>query len=752
MKEFKANTLGFLSQLPKNIFSGFVVSLIALPLGLGLALASEAPPISGIIAAIVGGIIVSIIGGSNVTITGPGNGLVVVLLGAITTLADGDVYQGYLFTLAAIICAGVLMILIGILRLGILSDFFPSSAIQGMLAAIGISIFAKQFHVMLANPDIKGKTIPLLTEIPYSIITLFSPAYNHLVVAAIVGVLSLLIMIFYGKIRNKYLQLIPAPMWIVLLVIGMSYYYEFFSAAPYPITDKLLVEIPDQVFSNFPSPDFSSIFTGQFIGVVIAITLISSIESLLSIKAVDKLDPQKRRSNVNRDLMALGLASIVSGFLGGLNVVTVIARSSVNVNNGGSNRSANFFHSIFLILFVVLFQDQLSRIPLTALAAILVFTGYKLAAPKNLKEVAKIGKEQLLIFSVTVIATITTNLISGILIGILAALIIHFVLNKSIMLFARNFFKPNVLMFKEEVNGTYFVSVKNFSSFLNYYKLKGNLDSIPQDNDAVVDFSLCDFVDYTVQESLFGYQETFKRKGGSFEITGLDKHGTTSEHPLAIRSLITLSKKIKIGSNLTKRQEDLKIVSQDFSWNYEPKKNTNTNDLNDFVFFKIKKINFIYNTILNENGTFKISDVEFSEGEFIARKVVRTTILKINLDRQIPKFTLDREGLLEFVYKFAGFKDISIDSHPDFSKRFYLLGEHVEKIRLFFTDELVLFFESNPYYHIESNGNAVLLMQKERIASVKEIKALLDYGIRLEKIISHINFEEILLKSLQIKS
>ncbi len=754
MKDSKSNISQFMTQLPKNIFSGFVVSLIALPLGLGLALASEAPPISGIIAAVVGGIIVSIFGGSKVTITGPGNGLVVVLLGAITTLANGDLYQGYIFTLAAIICAGVLMIIIGLLRLGTLSDFFPSSAIQGMLAAIGIGIFAKQFHVMLANSGIKGDTISLLADIPKSITTLFSTGSNTIIVAALVGVSSLFIMFFYGKIRNKYFQLVPAPMWIVLIAIGLSYYYELFSNQPYPIEKDLLVQIPDSVFSNFPTPDFSLLTDLKFIGVVFSITLISSIESLLSIKAVDKLDPYKRRANVNKDLTALGIASIVSGFLGGLNVVTVIARSSVNVNNGGTNRSANFFHSVFLILFVVLFQDQLKRIPLTALAAILVYTGYKLAAPKNLKAVAKIGKEQLLIFFATIIATITTNLITGILIGILTALVIHFVLNKSISFFVRNLFKPNVLMFKEGSSTTYFVSVKGFSSFLNYTRLRKKLDTIPEDKDAIIDFSLCDFVDYTVQESLLGYQETFKRKGGSFEITGLDIHGTASEHPLAVRSLIPLSKKIKLGakSTLTKRQEDLNVISEDFSWKYDPKKNTNVNGIHDFVFFKIKKINYLNNSIYDPESIFKISDVEFSEGEFIARTLVRTTVLTIKLNREIPKFTLDKEGLIQFVYKFAGFKDISIKGHPDFSKRFFLLGENPEKIRRLFTNELVLFFESNPYYHIESNGHSILVMGKERLASIKEIKALLDFGTRLEKVVSGIHYDELLLKSLKIKS
>lgn len=754
MKNSKNNTSSFIAQLPKNIFSGFVVSLIALPLGLGLALASEAPPISGIIAAVVGGIVASIFGGSNVTITGPGNGLVVVLLGAITTLANGDLYQGYIFTLAAIICSGALMIIIGQLRLGILSDFFPSSAIQGMLAAIGISIFAKQFHVMLANTNIKGNTISLLSNIPDSVLLLFKPEYNSIAIAALVGVVSLLIMFFYGKIRNKYFQLVPAPMWIVLIAIGLSYYYEIFSNDPFPINADLLVQIPDSVFSNFPTPDFSLVLDFKFIGVVFAITLISSIESLLSIKAVDKLDPLKRRSNVNKDLTALGIASIVSGFVGGLNVVTVIARSSVNVNNSGTNRSSNFFHSVFLLLFVVLFQDQLKRIPLTALAAILVYTGYKLAAPRNLKDVAKIGKEQLIIFFATVLATITTNLITGILIGILTTIIIHFILNKSIMFFIRNLFKPNVLMFKEEVNDTYFVSVKNFSSFLNFSKLKRRLDTIPENHDAIIDFSLCDFVDYTVQESLLGYQETFKRKGGSFEITGLDIHGTSSEHPLAVRSLIPFSKKIKIGgkSNLTKRQVDLENIAKDFSWQYDPKKDNNILSLHDFVFFKTKNISYKNNSIYDPKSIFRISDVVFSEGEFIARTLVRTTILVIKLEKEIPKFTLDKEGLLEFVYKFAGFKDILIEGHPDFSKRFFLLGENPEKIRLFFTDELVLFFESNPYYHIECNGDSLLLMRKERLASIKEIKALLDYGTRLEKVISNIQYDEILLKSPKIKS
>jgi len=475
----KKNTLKtFIGEIPRNLFSGFVVSLIALPLGLGLALASGAPPISGIIAAIVGGIVVSLIGGSKVTITGPGNGLVVVILSAITVLGNGDMYQGYLYTLAAIVISGILLIILGFLRMGALGDFFPSSAIQGMLAAIGIGIFAKQIHVMLGNLDAKGSIVQLLVQVPEGIFNFVKTDNSSMFYAGLIGIISLSIMVFYSKIRNRYFQLIPAPMWIVVLSVGLYYYFDVFSATDYPIDKNLLIALPNDILSNFAFPDFEKVYQLEFISAVISITLIASIESLLSIKAVDKLDPLKRRSNVNKDIRALGLATVISGFLGGLNVVTVIARSSVNVNNKGSNRSANFFHALFLVAFILLFATELRKIPLSALAAILVFTGYKLAAPENLKKVFNIGSEQLLIFVVTLLVTISTSLITGILVGILITFIIHVIINKNVLLFIKNILKPNVLMFTEE--GIYYVSVKNFSSFLNYTKLKSKLDQIPE--------------------------------------------------------------------------------------------------------------------------------------------------------------------------------------------------------------------------------------------------------------------------------
>jgi carbonic anhydrase len=730
MTKKKTDIKGFFKSLPKNIFSGFVVSLIALPLGLGLAMASDAPPISGVIAAVVGGVLVSILGGSHVTISGPGNGLVGVILVAVATLGLNGTY-------AAIICSGVLLTILGFLRMGKLADFFPSSAIQGMLAAIGLIILGKQFHIMMGNQIKLDGSVDYLLAIPSTIIGAFSYDHSGFTYAAIAGILALGIMVFYPKIRNKYFHLIPAPMWIVLISIGFSYFYELVLQQPHPVDPAYMIaDIPTgaQIISDIPIPNFDLLGSFSFWGSVLAITLIASIESLLSIKAVDQLDPEKRRSNVNRDLKALGLATIGSGFLGGLNVVTVIARSSVNVNNGGSNRSSNFAHATFLVIFILLFSTQLTRIPLPALMAILVYTGYKLASPRNIAKIFSIGKEQLLIFSTTLLVTLFVGLISGILAGVLMTFVIHVIINKDLELFIKNWSKPNVLMLKEKRGDQhYYINVKHYCTFLNFYKLKEKLNAIPETEDVVVDLSLCEFVDHTVMENLSAYQDVFHKRGGHLELIGLDLHGTESGHPFALRRLIPGIP--FLTDNLTKRQTTLQEIADNYSLNYEADVKEDTEVLDDFRYFRTKRIEKIYNRLFNKDASFSVFDIHYSEGEFIAKEDVRTTMLHIKFDHQIPEFTLDSEGFLERVYAIAGYNDIPIDNHSDFSKRFYLLGDDPKLVQDYFTDHLVRFFESNSYYHVESDGISLLVFKSQRTAGVKEIKQLLDFGERLSKIV-----------------
>lgn len=725
----------FMGDLPKNIFSGFVVSLIALPLGLGLALASEAPPIAGIIAAIVGGMVVSIIGGSHLTITGPGNGLVIVILSAIVGLGEGDLYQGYLYTLAAIIISGVLLFLFGLFRLGRLSEFFPSTALQGMLAAIGIGILAKQFHVMLGFTQIKGNTITQLALIPESIKNLFiNPSFEFLLASGI-GVLSLIFLFLYSRIRNPIFHLIPAPMWVVIGSIAVIYYYDLIKNTPQILDPALMITLPENLLGSLPRPNFGKTLNADFISHTLSITLVAVIESLLSIKAVDKLDPLKRRSNINKDLRALGIATGISGFLGGLNVVTVIARSSVNVNNGGNNRSANFFHAAFLVIFILLFAEQIQRIPLPALAAILVYTGYKLAAPENLLKIYRVGKEQAIIFLITLTATLMTSLTTGILLGILATLLVHIFLNKSSVLFSQNWLKPNVLMYLEEESGNYYVSVKNFCSFINFFKLKAKLDEIPPNEHAIVDFSMCEFVDHTVMEGINDYSRGFSRKGGVFEIIGLDVHEAGTEHPFAIRKNLPEKSFISSGITLTKRQKLLQELSDVLNWNYLPDPISNYGDLEEFLYFKRKWVNFSYNSLVSKNKDSLLFDLSYGEGAFIVKEDLKSTFLQIKAPLKMPVFVLDKENLMSSLYSLSGLQDIDFKKHNDFSKRFFLSGEDKKAIRAFFTKDLIFFFESHPLYYIESKGDSILIRGKERLASIQEIKQMLAFSEQFLKLL-----------------
>ncbi len=723
----------FTREIPGNLFAGFVVSLVAMPLGLGLALASGAPPMAGIIAAIVGGILVSVLGGSHVSITGPGNGLVVVVLSAITTLGQGNMYQGYLFVLAAIICSGALIWLLAFANLGKLSDFFPSSAIQGLLAAIGIIILSKQFHIMVGHMDARGSVIELLLSGPSAVWDGFQNAYRT--PAAIAGLTSLAIMVFYARIRNKYFQLIPAPMWIVLISVGLAYFFEYRIGVEHPIPSAFFIQIPNDVFSNFPSPDFSKVLQGDFIISVITITMIASIESLLSIKAIDKLDPQRRISDVNKDLKALGLATVVSGFLGGLNVVTVIARSSVNVNNNGSNRSANFFQAIFLIAFILIFRKQLQHIPYPALAAILVYTGYKLASPSIIKKIFDIGKEQVLIFFTTLLVTLYAGIVTGILVGIGVTFIIHIYLTKGIRFFIDNFSSNNIEA-KFGDDGKAYITVKEFCSFLNFFKLKRLLDRIPTDSAVVVDFLQCKLIDHTVMENMQDYEQRFDKNGGSFGVIGLDLHTAESQHPFALRRLLEYVHMVPEDNQPGNREKSIAHFFENINWEFTPSRDYHLYFLNGFQYFRTRVADHLYN-LATDKKNIRFFEIAYSEGAFIAVEELHASMLYINCEKPVPAFTLSKGDLYERLHYLGGFKEIKLKKFRDFAQRFSLRGSNIRQIRRFFNDEVILFLESNHYYHIESDGEGgILIMEKEKQSDIGEMKAMIDFAIRLEAIIN----------------
>ena len=386
---------------------------------------------------------------------------------------------------------------------------------------------------------------------------------------------------------------------------------------------------------------------------------------------------------------------------------------------------------MFLLVFVLIFQDLIERIALPSLAAILVYTGYKLAAPDNFIRILKIGKEQAAIFIITFVITLTNGIVVGIASGILFTFLIHVYLNNSFFLFSRNWLKPNVLMYLEAETGNYYLSVKNFCNFLNFFKLKKKLDEIPETSNVIIDFSLCDFVDHTVMEGLSEYISVFEKKGGGIEVIGLDSHSANTQHPFAIRKNLPSFDFFKFQNNLTKRQISLKNFAKNQFWSYFPDPSLETKLLESFKYFKTKTINYQYNELAKDNEGFSIFDLSYSEGAFIAKDNLLSTFLLIKTEHAIPVFIIEKDFIFSGLGDQTSYDEVNFEMYPDFSNRFFLSGVDSVELKNLFDAELVFFFESHAYFRIESSEGKILIKGKSRLLSLQEIKSLISFAKEL---------------------
>jgi MFS superfamily sulfate permease-like transporter len=519
---------GLAENWKHDIQSGFILFLIALPLCLGIAMASGAPPLAGIIAAVVGGMIVSQVSGSYVTINGPAAGLIVVIVQAIDSLGGGS--YGYHACLAAIVISGLILLVMGLCKAGELGYFFPSSVVHGMLSAIGIIIMLKQFPLMLGVKPPAKEPLSLLMQIP-SMLSHMNPEI------ALIGFISMMLLVVHTLIKNKYVKMIPAPIIVVGIAIALGLYFDLehphsylVGSAKYIIDPaKYLVVLPHNLMEGITPPNFDAIHDPDFLMAVISITLIQGIETLLSCAAVDKLDVFQRRSNLSRDMAANGLGSAISGMIGGLPMIAEIVRSSANVNSGARTRWSNFFHGLFMFTFVVLAANLIDEIPLASLAALLVFTGFRLASPQVFKHMHKIGPEQTIIFVITIFTTLATDLLIGVFTGVIVKSIIHLARGAKL----GSFFIAKMKLSNEGDN--YTVQIYESAIFANFISIKKKLDKIPTGKNVTVDLSQTTLVDHTVMERLRDYSRDYERDGGQFIVKGLDTHKSSSDHALSSR-------------------------------------------------------------------------------------------------------------------------------------------------------------------------------------------------------------------------
>jgi len=554
---------GLVQNAKFDVMAGFILFLVALPLSLAIAVASGVPAVAGLLTAIVGGIIGGLLGGSFVTINGPAAGLIVIILGAITELGHlthGDMVLAYQYTLAIGVVAGLIQVVLGVIKAGPVTNVFPFSVVEGMVAGIGIIILSKQLHVALGVP-VSGNMVATFAAIPSSFI-------NMVPQTAILGGIAVALMIFWPIIAGAISKFIPAPMVIMAVTIPLG---AFFNAG---LEDPLvkLVGVPTDIRAAFTFPDFGMITHPVSILFIVSFVLVGSLESLLTAAAIEKKDPWKRRNNMNREFWSKGIANTISSMIGGIPMIAEVVRSSTNIMVGARTRWSNVFHGLFILFFLAVLPFVLNMIPLAALAGMLVVIGYRLANPKIFAHVKHTGTDELVFMVVAVLGVVFVDLLVGVYLGMWTSialngiragnsnrfrsapvfLLIHLAFLAAAMYFV--FFAHNELIAIGFMIADVFISIISFKTgmnvredgdnvtvdfegpvvFTSLISVRGALDKLPEGKTVSLDMSKAGLIDHTVREKLSDISEEYAREtGGTITVTGTDGHRSTNHHELA---------------------------------------------------------------------------------------------------------------------------------------------------------------------------------------------------------------------------
>lgn len=478
----------YLKNFGSDFPSSIVVFLVALPLCLGIALASNAPLFSGIISGIIGGIVVGSLSGSQLSVSGPAAGLTAIVAAAILKLPTFET-----FLLAVVIC-GALQLVLGFIKAGVIGDYVPNCVIKGMLAAIGLILILKQIpHLVGYDANYIGDESFKQSNDENTFSSLITALKFITPVAVLIGVVGLIFQFAWERLTSNkkgFIKIIPAPLIVVLVGIVIN---EFFASRGTGIDSRHMVSIPiagsaNEFFSFFTKPDFNGFLNRDVWIAGVTLALVASLETLLSIEAIDDLDPYQRVTNKERELKAQGLGNMLSGLIGGLPITSVIVRSSANVNAGAKSKMSAIYHGILLLICVAFIPALLNLIPKSALAAVLIYTGYKLAKPALFKAYYKKGLDQFLPFVITIGAILLTDLLIGVLIGI----------GVGLFFIVRSNFKTSVFIVHD--HNRYLIRLRKDVSFLNKPVIKNKLEEIPENASVLIDTSRADFIDKDIIE------------------------------------------------------------------------------------------------------------------------------------------------------------------------------------------------------------------------------------------------------------
>ncbi len=555
---------GLIQNAKFDVMAGFILFLVALPLSLAIASASGVPAVAGLITAIVGGIIGGFIGGSYVTINGPAAGLIVVVLGCFNAMLDlsgGDPNLAYQYLLAVGVVAGLIQVVLGICRAGPMTNVFPFSVVEGMIAGIGIIIMVKQLYVAI-GVQAEGKMAQHFMDLP--------GAFGSMVPqAGIIGLIAVLMMIFWPKLAGPLAKFVPPPLAIMIVTIPLAAFFN--SGLEEPVVS--LVTVPTEFNAIMTYPNFDQIFHTASILFIVTFVMVGSLESLLTAVAIEKKDPWKRRNDMNRELWSKGLANSGAALIGGIPMIAEVVRSSTNIMVGARTRWANIFHGAFILVFLVALPFVLNMIPLPALAGMLIVIGFRLAHPNIFKHVAATGTDELVFMIATVLGVVFVDLLFGVFCGMWLAIALNAIRagnanrlgSSAVMLLVHTVFAAAVfylflfmddmklyaimLMIANVILGVLAfqtgmetkesgdnVTVK-FSGpvvFTSLITVRNAMDKLPEGKTVHLDMSDAVLVDHTVREKLKDVAEAYARDtGGTITVTGIERHKATNSHELA---------------------------------------------------------------------------------------------------------------------------------------------------------------------------------------------------------------------------
>ena len=738
MIETPQNGIKGLKHWRYDLLAGMQVALVSLPLSLGIAIASGAPAVTGLISAIIAGFIFPFLGGAFVTISGPAAGLAPALLAGMLMLGGGDLAEGYPLLLVAICLTGLLQILLAFLKTGRYAIFLPVTVVEAMLAAIGLIIIIKQI------PALMGAILPAAGSMLASVVKLPQAVLQIEWSVFFIGAISLFLMFYLNKSRHEWMRKVPPPLIVTILGILLAYIFT--------LDAKYLIAMPDNILADgITMPAFGEVFSrpelwwGVFI-VVMTLTLIDGVESLATIKAVDKIDPFQRKSDPNVTLRAMGISNTLSSIFGGLTIIPGGIKSRTNIDAGGRTLWANFYNATFLIIFLFIAADIIAMVPLAAIAAILIYVGWKLCEYKVFTKTYAIGRDQIIIFIITVIAILGTDLLVGILTGVAAEVLMllyllapsfRFVLTgrlsfkRSCCLLwdnLKSLFKTPVIKVREQERSgiTHYEMTLSSLVCFNLLPLDKLLSSLPPKEGVTLIVSESGrIIDHTAMEYLHQFQEECVRDGRIFELVGVENFFQFTGHSLAARMQDTSL--IKEHAQRTEREEEMGRLAEQYSLNFQSMTESTLN-VQDFVYLRRgadKQENNIMSGELS-GCNVRLFDYSHTAAPNYYSKHWHTIITShclIASDKNVPDLVITPGHYLERYL--VEYDEILLPHGDEFAEKYHCYGKGDTDPQSFISPELIAFLVKNEGFYLEIHEGVMLAFRKTHgLESVDEISLL----------------------------